>query len=746
MAYHNNGVMVEDLKILNNLWDREKNDAVGLDPHIVPINSNKEVFWKCPNGHSWKESVSAVNGRKTKCFYCSGRLVWPGENDLKTLYPKIASEWDVDMNGITPDNISPKDTKTYWWKCKNGHPSFPRSVSHRIERHDTCPYCSGKKAIPGVNDLLTLFPQIAAEWDYESNDDISPTDISPNSWKPFNWICPKGHHYSMKVHLRTHSTKSIDCPKCVKAHSTSFPEQAFFYYTKQFYPEAINRYKGLTKTGLELDIFIPKRKIGIEYDGGFSHSSKEAKTREHNKYEICKEKNIRLIRIREGTSKEAFTVDADKVFYIKKRPNNQEMDGFLKVFFEYLIKEDYPKEVLSLNPVVERNGVYYGLRVDINIKRDRPKILEYLIDIDNSFGNLYPELAKNWDKVSNKKLTPYMLPPGSNYPATFVCERCGRKWSAPISNVTSAKRVLCKKCSMSENGLKTTIRAIKEKGSLGDNHPELVKDWDSDANGLLTPFDIPSGYSKDVSWKCSVCGYKWVLSPNARIHKRGTSGCPHCSGRVAMAGVDDLETLFPNIAKEWDYKKNGDVLPSDIRPHSGTKRFWICSKHNIPFTATPHNRLNGGGCSMCKSEKIRNKNGFKIEQYTKDLTYVQTFSSINEAGRALNISPEAIRQAALTGALSANFYWKYEGQEFGKLKPDKKHQIIGINVKTGERLEFESAREAERVTGAGHTKIMKCCNKEPKYKTAKGYYWYFKDSNEEPIVNIQLDLFDTDNE
>ena len=96
--------------------------------------------------------------------------------------------------------------------------------------------------------------------------------------------------------------------------------------------------------------------------------------------------------------------------------------------------------------------------------------------------------------------------------------------------------------------------------------------------------------------------------------------------------------------------------------------------------------------------------------------------------------------------MSANFYWKFEGQEFGKLKPDKKHQIIGINVKTGERFEFESAREAERVTGAGHTKIMKCCNKEPKYKTAKGYYWYFKDSNEEPIVNIQLDLFDTDKE
>ena len=106
--------MVTDLKILNNLLDQEKNDADGLNPNIIPINSCKEVFWKCPNGHTWKESVSAVNGRKTKCFYCSGRLVWSGENDLETLYPEIASEWDTDKNGITPDKISPKDTKTYW--------------------------------------------------------------------------------------------------------------------------------------------------------------------------------------------------------------------------------------------------------------------------------------------------------------------------------------------------------------------------------------------------------------------------------------------------------------------------------------------------------------------------------------------------------------------------------------------------------------------------------------------------------
>ena len=116
----------------------------------------------------------------------------------------------------------------------------------------------------------------------------------------------------------------------------------------------------------------------------------------------------------------------------------------------------------------------------------------------------------------------------------------------------------------------------------------------------------------------------------------------------------------------------------------------------------------------------------KIEQYSKDLMYLNTFTSLNEAGRILNISPEAIRQAALTGTLSANCYWKYEGTEFRDLKPDKKHAVIAVNVKTGESIEFESAREAERVTGVGHSKIMKCCKGVEKYNSAGGFYWHFR--------------------
>ncbi len=43
---------------------------------------------------------------------------------------------------------------------------------------------SSAKPIIGKNDLLSQFPNIAKEWDYEKNGDLKPTDVS-FYWHPF---------------------------------------------------------------------------------------------------------------------------------------------------------------------------------------------------------------------------------------------------------------------------------------------------------------------------------------------------------------------------------------------------------------------------------------------------------------------------------------------------------------------------------------------------------------------------------
>lgn len=74
---------------------------------------------------------------------------------------------------------------------------------------------------------------------------------------------------------------------------TSFYEQIIFYYVKKSFPTAINRYKDL---GFEIDVFIPDKRIGIEYDGYYWHKDKETADTEKNKR--CIDEKLNLIRIR----------------------------------------------------------------------------------------------------------------------------------------------------------------------------------------------------------------------------------------------------------------------------------------------------------------------------------------------------------------------------------------------------------------------------------------------------------------
>ena len=50
------------------LWDYEKNQDV--DPTMVTRNSKQKVWWKCKNGHSWKESIVDRVYLNRKCNQC----------------------------------------------------------------------------------------------------------------------------------------------------------------------------------------------------------------------------------------------------------------------------------------------------------------------------------------------------------------------------------------------------------------------------------------------------------------------------------------------------------------------------------------------------------------------------------------------------------------------------------------------------------------------------------------------------
>ena len=71
-------------------------------------------------------------------------------------------------------------------KCHGEWSAEPNSLL----RGEGCPYCAGKRALPGLNDLATKRPDILEFWDSEANNMLDPSTIGVGSHKRVWWKCP----------------------------------------------------------------------------------------------------------------------------------------------------------------------------------------------------------------------------------------------------------------------------------------------------------------------------------------------------------------------------------------------------------------------------------------------------------------------------------------------------------------------------------------------------------------------------
>ena len=193
-------------------WNYEKN--VNLKPENFSVNSNKKIWWKCQKGHEWQARISSRSSGNG-CPYCSGQKILKGSNDLQTVNPILAKEWNYEKNkGLTPEDVMPSSTKKVWWKCSQGH-EWEATIGSRNSGNG-CPYCSGRFAIKGKNDLQTINPHLAEEWNYEKNNGLTPMDVMPNSGKKVWWKCSEGHEWQAKIQSRNNGS---GCPICRKIKS-----------------------------------------------------------------------------------------------------------------------------------------------------------------------------------------------------------------------------------------------------------------------------------------------------------------------------------------------------------------------------------------------------------------------------------------------------------------------------------------------------------------------------------------------
>ena len=95
-------------------WNWEKN--VDFDATALTLGSNKKVWWKCNKGHDWQAIIAGRN-HGFACPYCAGQKVLIGYNDLATLNPLLAQEWNYEKNGnLKPEHFVANSNKKVWWK------------------------------------------------------------------------------------------------------------------------------------------------------------------------------------------------------------------------------------------------------------------------------------------------------------------------------------------------------------------------------------------------------------------------------------------------------------------------------------------------------------------------------------------------------------------------------------------------------------------------------------------------------
>jgi hypothetical protein len=145
-------------------------------------------------------------GRRPGVPYCGHVRVKSGFNDLQTIAPQIASEWDTNRNlDLSPQDAGPGSGRKVWWICH----SYEQVIAARI-RGSGCPHCSNGRLLPGQNDLQSRFPRLAAEWHPTKNCSLNPSLVVPGNQERW-WLYPAGHGQLQTVPNRS---KAHGCSKC----------------------------------------------------------------------------------------------------------------------------------------------------------------------------------------------------------------------------------------------------------------------------------------------------------------------------------------------------------------------------------------------------------------------------------------------------------------------------------------------------------------------------------------------------
>ena len=506
------------------------------------ITSNKLCYWRCPLGHKEPKPVTvaskALRGQGKK----QPRAICTRCHSIAHTHPDIAMQYDSENNSKDVWDISAGCVENVNWICPEGHQHSMRvNVKIRSAKQTggvACNVCSNHKIVPEINSFAALYPQMLREWDYKKNNELKiyPDKISPSAKVKPSWICKKHGSYSAWIGNRTHKTNPTGCRDCKS--QTSRNELRIYFELQAVFGDVSHRTKDF---GSEIDIYIPKFQLGIEYDGARFHADKLKKDRQ----QICdlESRNITLIRIRE---KPLPLLGINDFSY----PST-------KLMSHYDIVELIDK-ILSLVPEQPKQAVAATVKqyIDGGIFWADEKYIDTIINrfgvpFEQSLQAKHPKIAGEWDYELNHPYTPDMVSSGIFGNAAgelfrWVCKNNPEHPSYPMAVYarTGRGKQGCPYCSG---------RYATNSYNLRTEFPKHADMFDAaenfEVNGILILATMVKPNSgKKYNWVCSEGHLIENISPD-EITKKEYYGCTECRKISIEKGLHE----FPNA--KYDHQQ-----------------------------------------------------------------------------------------------------------------------------------------------------------------------------------------------
>ena len=144
-------------------------------------------------------------------------------NSLATKAPKVAAQWDHEVNDGTPDDVVAQSNHKVGWHCDECGCKWRAPPAARVSKLGRgCPQCKTAKTKPKMKHPTFAECQhpLLAEWDHKRNaaQGHFPDKIRLRSHKSIFWLCtkcPAGQEHSWLAAPNSRTGRSTTgCPFC----------------------------------------------------------------------------------------------------------------------------------------------------------------------------------------------------------------------------------------------------------------------------------------------------------------------------------------------------------------------------------------------------------------------------------------------------------------------------------------------------------------------------------------------------